>query len=68
MFVKDVMRSCNHMEENKHDIDWKKIKEIVCGVEAALEMVCAMLPASPIKVIICGIVAIINTICKQMPA
>ena len=48
-------------------VDWAKIKEILCGIAAALIVVCGLLPGGLIKNIVCGISGIINLICKQLP-
>ncbi len=49
-------------------VDWKKIKEILCGIAEAIEMVCNMMPAGPIKNILCGIAGVLKLICNSLPA
>ncbi len=48
------------------NVDWKKIKEIICGIAEALEMVCSMIPSGPIKNILCGIVGILKVLCNSL--
>lgn len=55
-------------DEFKHEsIDWRKIKEILCGIAESLKGVCDMLPAGVIKNIVCGLAAVLLMICSQIP-
>lgn len=59
----------SHLQSNQlnHAPDWKKIKEIICGIADSLELVCAMIPPGPIKSIVCSIVGILKLICNSLP-
>lgn len=63
----------NDLEKEVHElsvsqaVDWKKIKEILCGVASSLQLVCSMLPSGMIKNIVCGIAGVLNMICQSLP-
>lgn len=48
-------------------IDWSKLKQILCGMALELENICKGLPDGSIKSILCGIVGILNMICQMLP-
>ena len=54
-------------EVQRHtSIDWQKVKDILCAVEAELEMICDELPQGLIKSIVCGVAKVISMICKKI--
>jgi hypothetical protein len=65
---KGLFMSIIENEVNSHkEVDWKVIKEILCGIAAALKIVCDMLPAGIIKQIICGMASFIEMLCNSLP-
>jgi hypothetical protein len=63
----DLGKEIHELKSSHPSIDWSKVKEILCGIEASLELVCAMLPSGMIKTIICGMVGVVKVICAQIP-
>lgn len=51
---------------NHHDIDWKKIKEILCAMVEVLQLVCDSLPPCIIKKILCGVASLLELLCNKI--
>lgn len=53
--------------QSNHDVDWKLIKAILCGIAESLKMVCDKLPQGTIKVIVCSMASLLMLVCQSIP-
>lgn len=49
------------------EVDWKKIKDVICGIEASLKVVCDMLPSGIVKSVVCGLAGVLGIVCNSIP-
>lgn len=47
-------------------INWQKVKEVLCGLEAQLEMLCDELPVGLVKAIVCGVAKVLSMVCQKI--
>lgn len=50
------------------DVDWKKIKEILCGIAHSIQVVADSLPSGIVKIILASIAGVLLLICNSMPS
>ena len=50
------------------NIDWKKIKDILCGIAHSIQAVADSLPSGTVKLILNSIAGILQLICNSLPS
>lgn len=53
--------------EEKPQAEWGKIKDVICGIAASLEMVCNMMPEGALKKLVCSIANMVKMVCNLIP-
>lgn len=49
------------------NVDWEKVKQILCGISEALNLVCKEIPPGQVNIIVCSVAAVLSLVCKSIP-